>query len=130
MIFRLILIMLIAIFGCAFTCNAQTQPSAAVPTEESLKAQCNDLLAARGYVATSQAGIWDRTINGITEAWKVYNINVTVPNKAGEPYYGFILLQQYAPTDPNAHGSLTEAFYWQDATRIWIPLTPNVVVSP
>jgi len=129
MIARLILIMLVGVISCAFTCNAQTQSSAA-PTEESLRAQCNDLLAARGYIATSQAGVWTKTVSGLTQTWKLSKITVEPPKKAGEPYYGFILLDKYESGDPNPHGSFAEGFAWQESSHSWVPLLPSVVVSP
>jgi hypothetical protein len=123
---RFILGLLAVVMCAAFTCNAQTQPSA-VPTEQSLRNQCDQLLAAKGYVATAQASVWDRTVNGITESWQVSGITVIPPPKAGEPYYGFIMLDQY---DSSQHGRFTEGFRWQESTNTWVPLTPGVVTTP
>ena len=115
---------LLVIFGCAFTCNTQTS---AAPTEQSLRDQCDQLLAAKGYVATAQGGVWERTVNGITEAWKVSSITVMAPKKEGEPYYGFIMLDQY---DSSQHGRFTEGFMWQETAHTWVPLAPSMVTSP
>ena len=127
--YQLILTLLIVLSGCAFTCNAQTQ-STASPTEESLRDQCNALLAARGYIATSQAGEWTKTVSGVTQTWKLSKITVEPPRKAGEPFYGFILLDKYESGDPNPHGSFAEGFTWQETTRSWVPLLPSVIVNP
>ena len=126
---QLILSLLIVLAGCAFTCNTQTQ-STVMPTEESLRGQCNDLLAARGYVSTSQAGEWTKTVSSITQTWKLSKISVELPKKTGDPYYGFILLDKYDSGDPNPHGSFAEGFTWDAASRKWVPLLPSVVVSP
>jgi hypothetical protein len=115
-------------FGCAFTCNGQPQ-SPASPSEESLRNQCNDLLAARGYVATGQAGVWTKTVSGIIQTWKLSKITIQPPIKTNDPYYGFILLDKYESGDTSPHGSFAEGFTWQDESHIWVPLLPNVVVS-
>jgi hypothetical protein len=126
---RLILSLLAVVFFTAFTCNAQTQPSA-TPTEDSLRNQCKDLLAARGYAATSEAGVWTKTVSGVTQTWKLSKITVQAPAKAGEPCYGFILLDQYEAGDPNPHGSFAEGFVWEESSRTWAPLLPSVIVNP
>lgn len=129
MITRLFVILLLIAFGCAFTCNVQTHPSG-VPSQESLRNQCDELLAARGYVASAQAGVWTKTVSGITQTWKLSKITVQAPSKAGEPDYGFILLEKYEFGDSNPQGSFAEGFVWQESSQKWIPLLPSVVVSP
>jgi hypothetical protein len=97
---------------------------------ESLQAQCNALLAARGYVATDNPEVWTKTISGVTDTWKLSKISVEPPKKAGDPYYGFILLDRYDSGDPNPHGSFAEGFTWQESTHSWVPLLPSVVINP